>query len=349
MCGPFLISKRSTTRKKSQSNKIGDNDMERILVTGGAGFIGCNFVRYMLEKYPQYSIVIIDKLTYAGNMRNLEELVASPLCTFVTGDICNAKLVNEVVSQNRIDVIVNFAAETHIDRCFMEPEQFIVSNSYGAYVLLEAARKFPVVRFIQVSTDKVYGPTLQGAVKEDVPLSPRTVYAVSKAAAEMLVKAYYLNYGVPASVIRGSNTFGPYQFPEKLVPLAITNAIDSLPIPIYGSGEETHDWLYVIDHCRAIDVVLHNGEPGEAYNVCADNQLSNLEVVHAVLKLLDAPAELIKHVSKRLYDDPCCAPDSTKLRRLGWQPEYDFDAALGKTVLWYLNNQEWWRRIKGSS
>ncbi|MBI4301629.1 MAG: dTDP-glucose 4,6-dehydratase [Chloroflexi bacterium] len=321
--------------------------MKHLLVTGGAGFIGSNFVRCIFGKYPQYQVVVLDKLTYAGNLENLKDVATNPRYTFVHGDICDAALVDKVMQEYGIDAIVNFAAETHVDRSLLEPASFLMTDVYGTYVLLEAARRFEIERFLQVSTDEVYGHIEQGSVKEDAPLSPRSPYSASKAGADMMVQAYYISHDVPTFITRGSNTFGPYHHPEKLIPLCITNALDDLPLPIYGDGRQVRDWLYVEDHCFGIDVVLHQGKVGEVYNLGGGNERYNLEVVQAILKLLSKPDALIRHVADRPGHDRRYSLDSTKLISLGWQRTQSFEKALAQTVQWYRNNEAWWRKIKG--
>ena len=319
--------------------------MKRILVTGGAGFIGSNFVHYMLDKYADCQIVVLDKLTYAGNLDNLKDIAGDPRYTFVKGDICDAKSVEEVIARHNIDTIVNFAAETHVDRSLMEAGQFVQTDVFGTYVLLEASRKLGVERFVQISTDEVYG-TVTEASKEDAPLRPRSPYSASKAAGEQMVYAYHATYGLPTLITRSSNNIGPYQYPEKVVPLFITNAIDDQPLPVYGDGGAVRDYIYVMDHCEAIDLLLHQGKPGEAYNVCGGNQVNTLQLADAVLRLLEKPEGLVQLVADRLGHDRRYCLDSSKIRSLGWQPGHDFDKALEKTVAWYVQNEWWWRRIK---
>lgn len=320
--------------------------MRNLLITGGAGFIGSNFTRYILEKYPDYRVVVYDKLTYAGNLDNLRDLEGNPRYTFVWGDICDAEAVDRVVRAHKIDAIVNFAAETHVDRSIMEADAFIKTDVYGTYVLLEAARRYGGVRYHQVSTDEVYGEVLEGRSKEDDPLQPRSPYAASKAGAEHLVAAYHVTYGIPTTVTRGSNNIGPYQYPEKVVPLFITNAIDNLELPLYGNGLQMRDYQYVLDHCEGIDLVLHQGVPGEVYNLGSGVETRNIDMAHLVLRLLGKPESLIRHVTDRPGHDRRYALDCSKIMALGWRPRHTFEEALEKTVRWYVENEWWWRKIK---
>lgn len=320
--------------------------MKNLLITGGAGFIGSNFARYILQKYPDYRVVVFDKLTYAGNLDNLRDLEGNPRYTFVWGDICDAEAVDRVMRAHDIDAIVNFAAETHVDRSIMEADAFIKTDVYGTYVLLEAARRYGGVRYHQVSTDEVYGEVLEGRSKEDDPLRPRSPYAASKAGAEHLVAAYHVTYGLPTTVTRGSNNIGPYQYPEKVVPLFITNAIDDMELPLYGDGLQMRDYQYVLDHCEGIDVVLHKGVPGEVYNLGSGVETRNIDMARLILRLLGKPESLIRHVTDRPGHDRRYALDCSKIMALGWQPRHTFEEALEKTVRWYVENEWWWRKIK---
>ncbi|MGI5835212.1 MAG: dTDP-glucose 4,6-dehydratase [Chloroflexota bacterium] len=318
--------------------------MRRLLVTGGAGFIGSNFVRYMLNEHPDYQIIVLDKLTYAGNLANLEDVSGNPRYQFVRGDICDQQLVDSLVAE--VDAIVNFAAETHVDRSIMDAGSFIQTDVYGTFVLLEAARKHEISRFLQVSTDEVYGDIPVGSSKEQDPLRPRSPYSASKAGGEMMVQAYHTTYGLPVLITRGSNTYGPYQYPEKLIPVLITNALDNMELPIYGDGQQVRDWLHVLDHCSGIDVVLHNGKVGEAYNIGGGNERANLDITGKVLDLLDKPRSLIRFVKDRPGHDRRYSLDCSKLHSLGWKPARDFDQGLSETVQWYVANESWWRPLK---
>ncbi len=316
----------------------------RLLVTGGAGFIGSNYVRYVLSRHPGYQVVVLDKLTYAGNLANLADVESNPDYRFVRGDICDAPLVDELVAG--VDAIVNFAAETHVDRSIMDAGGFIQTDVYGTFVLLEAAKKHETRRFLQISTDEVYGDVPVGSSVEDDPFRPRSPYSASKAGGEMMVQAYHVTYGLPTLITRGSNNYGPYQYPEKLIPVLITNALDDQELPVYGDGQQIRDWLYVLDHCSGIDVVLHEGRAGEAYNVGGGNERHNIEIVHQVLELLGKPKSLIRFVKDRPGHDRRYSLDCSKLRALGWAPARDFEEGLAETVRWYVENEAWWRPLK---
>lgn len=320
--------------------------VKNLLVTGGAGFIGSNFARYMLQTHADYRVVVYDKMTYAGNPDNLQDLVDNPRYAFVLGDICDAARVEQALRQHKIDAIVNFAAETHVDRSIMEPDAFIKTDIYGTYVLLEAARNLQIERYHQVGTDEVYGAVMQGWSRETDPLQPRSPYSASKAGGDLLVNSYFVTYGVKVTVTRGSNNIGPYQYPEKVVPLFVTNAIDDLPLPLYGDGRQQRDYQYVLDHCEAIDLVLHKGTPGEVYNVGTGHETYNIDMAHLILKLLGKPESLIRPVTDRPGHDRRYALDCSKLQALGWRSRHSFEQALEKTVRWYVDNESWWRKIK---
>ena len=318
--------------------------MQTLIITGAAGFIGSNFVRYMLVRYPGYRLIALDSLTYAGNLANLADVWKNPNFTFIKGDICDEGIVNNL-AQNA-DAIVNFAAETHVDRSIATPGRFIQTDVTGVYVLLEAARKHELERILHVSTDEVYGTIDEGSFKEGDALEPNSPYSASKASAEMMVRAYHKTYGLPTIVTRGSNTFGPNQYPEKMLPLFITNLIDNIPVPVYGDGHQMRDWMYVTDHCQGIDLALHHGTPGEAYNVGGDNDRKNIDVVHLLLEYLGKPETLIHHVKDRPGHDRRYSLDVSKSRKIGYQPDADFESRLRDTVQWYVGHQEWWRTIK---
>jgi len=316
----------------------------RLLVTGGAGFIGSNFARYVMNRYPEDQITVLDKLTYAGNPRNFADLRTSPRFTFVQGDIADASVVGPLVAS--VDAVVNFAAETHVDRSILDAGAFIETDVRGTWVLLEAARASGLERFLQVSTDEVYGHVPTGESKETDPLAPRSPYAASKAGGDLMVLAYRTTYDLPVMITRGSNNIGPYQYPEKVVPVFVTNAIDDIPLPIYGDGGALRDYVYVTDHCAGIDTVLRKGTPGEVYNVGAGNEINTLVLARAVLSRLGKPESLISFVPDRPGHDRRYSVDCSKLRGLGWEPDYSFEAALNATVDWYVNNGDWWRPLK---
>lgn len=316
------------------------------MVTGGAGFIGSNFVHYLLEKYPDYRVLVFDKLTYAGNLANLADLAGNPRYHFVRGDICDAEAVRAAIRQYDIDTIVNFAAETHVDRSIMDADAFIRTDIYGTYVLLEAVKEFGLERFHQVSTDEVYGEVLEGSSVETDPLRPRSPYAASKAGAEHLVQAYFVTYGLPVTITRGSNNIGPYQYPEKVVPLFITNAIDDLPLPLYGDGTQQRDYQYVLDHCEGIDIVLHHGKLGEAYNLGTGVETRNIDMARMILRLLGKPESLIQFVKDRPGHDRRYSINCDKIKALGWRSRHTFEEALEKTVRWYVEHEDWWRPLK---
>ncbi|MDP9325238.1 MAG: dTDP-glucose 4,6-dehydratase [Candidatus Dormibacteraeota bacterium] len=318
--------------------------MKKFIVTGGAGFIGSNFVRMFLREHPDYHVTVLDKLTYAGNLANLKDLEAEPRMRFIKGDICDAALVEELAADH--DCILNYAPESHVDRSLIEAGSFVQTDVYGTWVLLEAARKHGHQRFLQVSTDEVYGHVAEGRSKESDGLAPRSPYSASKAGGEMMVFAYRDSYQIPVLVTRGSNSFGPYQYPEKIIPLFITNAIDDLELPLYGSGGAVRDYIHVEDHCRGIDAVLHNGQPGEAYNLGAGGQTSGIEVAEMVLAALGKPPELKRFVADRPGHDYRYCLDNGKAAALGWELRYDVASGLEQTVRWYQENEAWWRPLK---
>lgn len=317
----------------------------RVLVTGGCGFIGSNFILYLLGRYPDCQIVNLDKLTYASNLDNLREAEDDPRYRFVQGDIGDSALVGEIIKE--VDVVFNFAAETHVDRSLMDGGAFITTDVYGTYVLLEAARRQPGLRrFIHISTDEVYGEMAAGrSARESDPLRPRSPYAASKAGADMQCLAFIESYGLPVIITRAANNIGPRQHPEKMVPLFVTSALLEQPLPLYGDGLQVRDWLFVEDHCRALDLILQQGEPGQVYNIGADNYQQNLGVAEAILDLLGKPRSLIRFVEDRQGHDRRYSLDWSKLRSLGWTPDHDFSAALEKTVAWYKAHRWWWERI----
>ena len=323
--------------------------MENLLVTGGAGFIGSNFVRYMLEKYPDYRLVVYDKLTYAGNLDNLVDVEErfGDRYAFVQGDIADAAAVDGVMQAHGVDTIVNFAAESHVDRSLMEPDAFIKTDVYGTYVLLEAAKTYDVERYHQVSTDEVYGDIPEGhSSLETDPLHARSPYSASKAGGDLLCLAYHNSFDTPVTLTRGSNNIGPYQYPEKVVPLFVTNAVDDQPLPMYGDGRQMRDYQYVLDHCQGIDAVLHRGELGEVYNLGTGVETENIVMARAILDLLGKPHSLIRHVTDRPGHDRRYSLNVDKVCALGWKSGHNFQQAIEKTVRWYVDNEWWWRKIK---
>ncbi len=323
----------------------------KIVVTGGAGFIGSNFIFYMMKRYPEYEMICVDKLTYAGNLETLQAVKHHPKFRFYKIDICHREAIERLFEEERPDIIVNFAAESHVDRSIEAPEVFLDTNIKGTAVLMDACRKYGIQRFHQVSTDEVYGdlpidrPEL--LFTEETPLCTSSPYSSSKASADLLALAYWRTYGLPVSISRCSNNYGPYQFPEKLIPLMIGNALDDKPLPVYGTGENIRDWLYVEDHCKAIDLIIHKGEIGEVYNVGGHNEIPNIEIVKLICRALDKPESLIVYVEDRKGHDRRYAIDPAKIEReLGWFPETSFEEGLKKTIQWYLEKREWWEKLR---
>ncbi len=322
----------------------------KVLVTGGAGFIGANFIFHMLDVHPDYEIICLDALTYAGNMETLQPAVSNPNFTFVKADVADRDAVYDVFAGRRPDVVVNFAAESHVDRSIEDPGVFLRTNIIGTQVLMDACNEFGITRFHQVGTDEVYGdlpldrPDL--FFTEDTPITASSPYSASKASADLLAMAYHRTYGLPVTISRCSNNYGPYQFPEKLIPLMIANALADKELPVYGTGENVRDWLYVEDHCRAIDMILQNGRVGEVYNIGGHNEKSNIDVVKIILKQLDKPESLIRFVTDRQGHDVRYAIDPAKIHgELGWLPETKFEDGIRKTIDWYLDNKPWWENI----
>jgi dTDP-glucose 4,6-dehydratase len=325
-----------------------DREFQRVMVTGGAGFIGSNYVHYALANHPNWEIVVLDKLTYAGNLDNLSDV--RDRITFIEGDIANPDDVEQAVNENgnKVDAILNFAAESHVDRSLRDPLPFIRTNIEGTLLLLESARKHQIQRFLHVSTDEVYGD-LVGSDRHSLetdPLSPRSPYAASKAGAELLVFSYGISYGLDVVITRGSNTYGLYQYPEKIIPLFITNALESKSLPIYGNGSAVRDYLYVEDHCSGIDTVLHAGVSGQAYNLGARMEVNGIEVAKTILDLLDRPESLMQYVSDRPGHDYRYSVDPSAAESLGWQRQWDFQRGMAQTVAWYKQNPEWWQAVK---
>lgn len=316
-----------------------------LLITGGAGFIGSNFIRYILNEYPDYKIVNLDKLTYCGNLENLRDIESNSHYAFIKGDICDEKIVDKLVSR-KPDAIINFAAESHVDRSITGAQDFIRTDILGTQTLLEAAKKYDIGRFIQISTDEVYGSIRVGSFTEESPLKPNSPYSASKTGADLMVRAYQKTFGLPVLITRSSNNYGPYQYPEKLISLFVTNLLEDKKVPIYGDGEQIRDWLYVIDNCQGIDYVLHHGQIGEIYNIGGSNEKTNLEITKIILEQLGKDESCIEYVKDRPGHDRRYSVDSTKLRKLGWQPRYEFEEAMAKTIQWYRDREDWWQPLK---
>jgi len=323
----------------------------KILVTGGAGFIGSNFIRFLLRGRKEYQIINLDKLTYAGNLENLADLNQSPNYEFVRGDICDGKLMDRLLGDG-VEGVVNFAAESHVDRSLYEPDVFIQTNVVGVQILLHAGLRHKIKKFVQVSTDEVYGSlgVQDPKFREDFPLAPNSPYSASKAAGDLLARSYFKTYGFPAVVTRCSNNYGPYQFPEKLIPLFVTNAIENRPLPVYGDGLNVRDWIHVEDHCRALELVLEKGKPGEIYNVGGEAERTNLEITKHILQIIEKPESLMHYVTDRPGHDRRYAIDFSKIEKeIGWKPLYSLEEGLQQTVRWYMDHEDWWRRIKSGA
>ena len=318
----------------------------KLLVTGGAGFIGSNFVIYMLHNHPDYQIINVDALTYAGNLENLKSIENNTNHTFIKADIRDTVKMDALVSQG-VDVIVNFAAESHVDRSILEPEIFVKTNVLGTQVLLDVAKKYNIAKFVQVSTDEVYGSLGEvGLFTEETPLTPNSPYSASKAGGDLLVRAYHETFGLPVNITRCSNNYGSFQFPEKLIPLIISRSLADEALPVYGDGLNIRDWLYVEDHCSAIDLVIHEGKNGEVYNIGGNNERTNIHIVKTILEQLKKPESLIKYVEDRMGHDRRYGIDPTKItNELGWKPKHNFETGIKETIQWYLDNKEWWTRI----
>lgn len=319
-----------------------------LLITGGAGFIGGNFVHYMVRKYPTYRIIVLDKLTYAGNMETLDKVIDK--IRFIKADIADRKAVYDIFEAEKPDIVINFAAESHVDRSIEDPEIFLKTNILGTQVLMDACRKYGISRYHQVSTDEVYGDLPLDRkdlfFTEETPIHTSSPYSASKASADLLVQTYHRTYGLPVTISRCSNNYGPYHFPEKLIPLMIANALANKPLPVYGRGLNVRDWLYVEDHCKAIDLILHRGKVGEVYNIGGHNEKANIDIVKMILAILGKPESLITYVADRKGHDLRYAIDPTKIHtELGWLPETKFEDGIQKTVQWYLDNKPWWERI----
>ena len=316
----------------------------KLLITGGCGFIGSNFIRNMLEKYPDYQITNLDKLTYAGNPDNLKDIESDPNYTFVKGDICDTDVVSKVMQD--VDQVIHFAAESHVDRSIEDGAVFVRTNVLGTNTLLQGALDNDVERFIHVSTDEVYGSIKEGSFSEMDDLKPSSPYSSSKAGSDLLAMSYYTTYDLPVTITRCTNNFGPYQYPEKLIPLFITNLMNNRKVPVYGSGMNVRDWIHVDDHCSGIDFVLNNGNTGEVYNIGGGSELTNLDITHRILAALDKDESMIEYVEDRKGHDFRYSLDCNKLKKMGWKPNYDFDTALNSTIAWYVNNRWWWEPLK---
>lgn len=316
----------------------------KLLITGGCGFIGSNFIRNMLEMYPDYQITNLDKLTYAGNPDNLKDIESNPNYTFVKGDICDPDIVSKVMQD--VDQVIHFAAESHVDRSIEDGAVFVRTNVLGTNTLLQGALDNDVERFIHVSTDEVYGSIKEGSFSEMDDLKPSSPYSSSKAGSDLLAMSYYTTYDLPVTITRCTNNFGPYQYPEKLIPLFITNLMDNRKVPVYGSGMNVRDWIHVDDHCLGIDFVLNNGNAGEVYNIGGGSELTNLDITHRILAALDKDESMIEYVEDRKGHDFRYSLDCNKLKKMGWKPKYDFDSALDSTIQWYVDNRWWWEPLK---
>ncbi len=321
--------------------------MKRILVTGGAGFIGSNFARLALARWPDAEVVVLDKLTYAGNRENLRDIWGKPRFAFRHGDIADERAVREAMAG--CDAVINFAAETHVDRSILFPKEFVLTDVVGTFTLLEVARELAVEKFVQVSTDEVYGSIEEGAFDEAAALDPSSPYSASKAGGDLLARAYAKTFGAPVVVARASNNYGPYQYPEKLIPLFITNALDDKPLPVYGDGRQVRDWLFVLDACAAFALLIERGETGRVYNIGGECELENVDVTRRILRVLGKPETLIKWVEDRPAHDRRYALTCGAIRALGWAPTTAFDAGLEQTVNWYVEHEDWWRPLKGSA
>jgi dTDP-glucose 4,6-dehydratase len=341
--GPAALGLRGRRHLGSRSRVSG----VKLLVTGGCGFIGSNFIRHVLAAHPDDRVVNLDKLTYAGNPANLADLAGDSRYLFVQGDVCDAKVVRDVM--RGVDAVLNFAAESHVDRSLMEPDAFLRTDVFGVFTLLEAVKELKIARFLHISTDEVYGSVERGSSRESDPVRPSNPYSASKAGGDLLALAYWHTHRLPVLITRSSNNFGPYQYPEKVIPLFVTNALEDRPLPLYGDGRNVRDWLYVLDNCAAIDLVLRKGQDGEIYNIGGSNEVENITLTRTILHLLDKPETFITRVADRPGHDRRYALDSGKIHDLGWAPAYSFEAALRATVDWYRAHEAWWKPIKSGA
>ena len=318
----------------------------KMLITGGAGFIGSNFIHHMMDSHPEVEIINLDILTYAGNLKNLKSVDKNSRYTFIKGDICDQGIVNAILDRNEIDTIVHFAAESHVDRSITQASEFVRTNLLGTHNLLECARNHPITRFIHISTDEVYGSTLKGSFTEKNILSPSSPYSASKAGSDLLALSYFTTYKFPVIITRCTNNYGPYQYPEKLIPLFITNLIEGKKIPVYGTGKNIRDWIHVSDHCRAVEFLLKKGISGEIYNIGGGNEKTNIEITKKILTFLNKDESLIEYVTDRPGHDFRYSLDCSKLQTMGWSPRYSFEEGLKETIEWYIRNEWWWRPLK---
>jgi dTDP-glucose 4,6-dehydratase len=318
----------------------------KLLVTGGAGFIGSNFIRLMINSHPDWDVINLDALTYAGNLNNLKGIEKNPHYSFINGDICNRDIVHAILDKHKVDAIIHFAAESHVDRSITNASAFVMTNVLGTHTLLECARNHAIPKFIHISTDEVYGSTMEGSFKETDILSPSSPYSASKAGSDLLALSYFTTYNLPVIITRCTNNFGPYQFPEKLIPLFVTNLIDGKKVPVYGTGKNIRDWIHVSDHCRAIEFLLERGKTGEVYNIGGGHEKTNLEITRKILDILSSDDSMIEYVTDRPGHDFRYSLDCSKLHAMGWKPKYSFDEALEETITWYTHNEWWWRPLK---
>ncbi len=318
----------------------------KLLITGGAGFIGSNFIHHILGKYPNYEVINIDKLTYCGNLENLEKVEDHEKYKFIKCDICDNKKIDEIFQEEKPDFVINFAAETHVDRSILDPDAFVRTNFLGTHVLLEAVKKYGIERFLHISTDETYGSIDNGKFKEDDVLLPNSPYSASKASADLLARSYFKTFSLPVVITRSSNNYGPYQFPEKVIPLFISNILQEKKVPLYGTGMNIRDWIYVQDNCEGLDAVLHDGKDGEIYNIGGGNEKTNLELTQIILNELGKDDSHIEYVDDRLGHDLRYALDIEKARKIGWEPKHTFEDAIKKTINWYLENEDWWKKLQ---
>jgi len=320
--------------------------MPKILVTGGAGFMGSNFIRHILKKYKDYSVINLDKLTYAGNPNNLKDIEGNPNYKFIKGDIADERTIKKVLRLNQIDFVINYAAETHVDRSILDPAAFVRTDVLGTYNLLEGIKEFNVKKFVQISTDEVYGSIEKGKFTEESPLRPNNPYSASKAGGDLLCQSYIKTYNLPIIISRSCNNYGPNQYPEKLISLFITNLLENKKVPLYGEGKNVREWVYVLDHCNAIDFLLHKGSLGEIYNIGSGVEKQNIQITKLILTELSFDYKMVEQVKDRLGHDLRYALDWSKLKKLGWQPEYKFDDAIRETIRWFKSNEWWWKPLK---